>query len=118
MKIKTEGNQKEIIIAAAEKFGFTVCDVYKDSGHSNYPYLEFKESNGHDIAGTMRAEEIKVNSTFEEIMAHITGVRKPLVVRLNESYDAVITKSCVKVGCQTFTHAIIEELYNATKLAK
>lgn len=36
------------------------------------------------------------------------------LVSLNEEYRANVTKANVKVGCQTFSHSVIADLYNAS----
>jgi hypothetical protein len=36
-----------------------------------------------------------------------------ITLKLNDSYDAVVTKDGIKVGCQTFSHDIVDALKNA-----
>lgn len=43
---------------------------------------------------------------------------KPISIALNGLYTAEIDKNCVKVGCQTFTHSVIEEVYQAIQKIK
>ena len=38
---------------------------------------------------------------------------KEINVKLNDSYDAIVTKDGIKVGCQTFSHDIVNALKNA-----
>jgi hypothetical protein len=38
---------------------------------------------------------------------------KEINVKLNDSYDAVVTKDGIEVGCQTFSHDIVEKLKKA-----
>ena len=37
----------------------------------------------------------------------------PIKIKLNSDYSAVVSKDDVKVGCQTFPHSVIEEMYAA-----
>jgi hypothetical protein len=43
----------------------------------------------------------------------IEEVTSDINVKLNDNHDAIVTKDGIKVGCQTFSHDIVEKLKNA-----
>lgn len=43
----------------------------------------------------------------------IEEVTSDINVKLNDSYNAIVTKSGIKVGCQTFSHDVVDKLKNA-----
>ena len=48
---------------------------------------------------------------FDSPFPEIELVPDEVTLKLNDSYDAVVTKRGIKVGCQTFSHDILKELY-------
>ena len=61
--------------------------------------------------------------SFEEFKAFLKGKGKCKLpfkqdLRLSSSYTATVSKENVKVGCQTFTHDIIKQLYQLSLKAQ
>ncbi len=55
-----------------------------------------------------------------ELMNHIITQLNTFsaTIKLNDSHTAVVTKQGIKVGCQTFSHAAIKELYETSVKAQ
>lgn len=66
--------------------------------------------------------EIRVNNlitkkcTEEEFLnaeKEFLSIKKPIVVKLNSSYNAIVSKDKIAVGCQTFSVDIVKDLAKA-----
>lgn len=55
--------------------------------------------------------------TDEEFMlkAWLSRPKPSISIQLNPSYTATLTSTTIKVGCQEFTHEVLEELYEASR---
>jgi hypothetical protein len=71
-----------------------------DNGHKRYYFVSFSE-----FCNYIKGKGTKYKQPFKEEIA------------LNDSYTAIITKKEITVGCQSFSHEIIEKLYNTSKKA-
>ena len=99
-------------------------DVVKFKVNSNYPNYHY-DSNYNII--TQNNNDDKNDKyyfvSFSEFCNYIKGKGtkyKQLFkeeIKLNDSYTAIITKKGITVGCQSFSHEIIEKLYNTSKKA-
>jgi len=62
--------------------------------------------------------------SFTEFCNYIKGIGKEIKapfreeLDLNNKYTAIVTKDGVKVGCQIFSHSVIEQLYKLSKKAQ
>jgi hypothetical protein len=54
-----------------------------------------------------------ISSGFTKPFPEIELVPDEITLKLNDSYDAIVTKDGIKVGCQTFSHDIVEKLKKA-----
>jgi hypothetical protein len=54
-----------------------------------------------------------IGSGFNKPFPEIELVPDEINVKLNDSYDAIVTKDGIKVGCQTFSHDIVDKLKSA-----
>lgn len=78
----------------------------------------------HSISSTTNKECFFI--TYEQFLAFLRGegdlnlVKEPIkiTVKLNNSYDAVVTKKNLTVGCQSFEFSVIEKLYNVIQIVK
>jgi hypothetical protein len=90
-------------------------DGFPDSGH---PHLTYNM----ELAGncTREGDNARKWLSFETFIAKMLGTYKDpnIEVVLNDSYTAIVSKDSVKVGCQTFSHEKIKELYEATQKVK
>jgi hypothetical protein len=50
---------------------------------------------------------------FDKPFSEIELVPDEITLKLNDKHDAIVTKDGIKVGCQTFSHDIVEKLKNA-----
>ena len=92
-------------------------DTLKKPVDEIYPYIYFSG----DLICQTKSDEKKLKLTFEEFKDYIQGKGKKLYnqkMTLNSQYEAIITKGGVKVGCQEFSHDIIEKLYLLSVQAK
>ena len=73
-------------------------------------------ANSNDL-GYASDSEFYNNSTHKETtlddLYKLNQPPKPVEVKLNDEYTAIITDDKVKVGCQEFTHEVINELHKA-----
>lgn len=85
--------------------------------NSQYPhYFWDNDSEIISQADTVSDENDKAVS-FTEFCNYIKGKGKEIKppfkqeVRLSSTYTAIVTKEGIKVGCTTFTHEVIKQLY-------
>lgn len=78
----------------------------------HYFYFNLETKN---MGGIIDPKKHKIY-TLDEIFSLF--IFKPITVKLNNQYSAVINKDNVEVGCQTFTHEKIDELHAASLKAR
>lgn len=54
-----------------------------------------------------------IGSQYTVPVLSVTLPPQEITIKLNDDYDAIITKETVKVGCQTFPVALIKEIQSA-----
>jgi hypothetical protein len=69
----------------------------------------FSFSNNHSVTHTLPQDWNKVIANLE------ISIIPDIKVQLNQSYEAIVSKDKVQVGCQLFTFEVIEELYKAVQ---
>ena len=111
---------KEIFLLALElKIDFDTADVNKKGN-----YLCYDKNDNQITRITRLTDDDTVVITEAEFMKALKGEKVTFnlpfkkSVQLNESYEAIVTKDKIKVGCQYFTHDKLEELYKASKEAQ
>jgi hypothetical protein len=72
--------------------------------------LSQRKKLGHNEISPVIMTLLEFISEFE--------IQKEIIVKLNDQYSASVTEKEITVGCQTFSHAVIEELYNASVAQK
>jgi len=103
---------QNIIISMFKAMGIP---VYGDTQYFDpiYPYLLW---DGTELCQT-RDNKLKHDnrifvSTMEEFMSYFVIIGDVYIVKISDKYNAEITKECLKVGCQTLSFELVEELYN------
>lgn len=87
----------------------------------SYPYLVFEDDILTQLINKDRNSNRDLIVSFEEFKAFLRGKGKykeppkPITLKLNDEYNAEISKSGIKVGCQIFTHESIDKLYALSK---
>ena len=66
---------------------------------------DFLKANGYVVA----ILGVDLSRPFPDVVEY----SKEINVKLNDKYDAVVSKDGIKVGCQTFSHDIVEKLKRA-----
>lgn len=75
----------------------------------NFPYLKW---DGECLCQTTNWKGMEKYS-LGQFMNKFMNISH--TVRLNSEYLATVTKENVKVGCQTFSHEVIDKLYEASQ---
>lgn len=87
-----------------------------------YPYLMWNCNELNQTSRTQKEYPSDIWVTFEEFKMFCIGKGKykkafTQTLKLNKDYSAVVTKQSIKVGCQTFDHSIIKQLYTLSQKA-
>lgn len=83
----------------------------------HWPYVSInvstKQIKQHKLHGIL--DGWTCLTTVSELFKHIEKSTKPqsVIVKLNDEYNAEITETHIKVGCQTFPITILDELNKA-----
>jgi hypothetical protein len=122
-KMKNNAEQK-VIVTALKTMGFKILSAdmeiakyLKDNPatDNHYIWVQLTDSgwiiNGCNFMGSRK--EVSLGEFLANAAESILKNRV-IEVKLNSNYKAEVTKDSVVVGCQTFTHKAIKELYNAT----
>lgn len=95
----------EAVIAHLRKEGVPIHET--TTGYDeNYPYVYFCNDG---LCLTSSLDKEKVCKSATEFIDLILNPRDRKF-KLSDSYDAVINRDNVKVGCQTFSHDVILEM--------
>lgn len=98
--------------------------VQQKSGNSKFKVKQVglrydDDSNGLSVISSVSLEEngyavvlfgSSHNIPYE---ASVVIEEKPITVKLNDTYEAVVSKDGIRVGCQTFSHDVVNELKKA-----
>ena len=76
-----------------------------DGDGLSYVCREYLKKHGYVVAVS--------DDIFDMPFSFIELVPDEITLKLNDSYDAVVSKDGIKVGCQTFSHDIVEKLKKA-----
>lgn len=96
-------------------------DTLKKPLDDVYPFLIFSSNNTLSQDTGCWIDNSYIEVSHAEFKAFLRGKGKytpppkPITLSLNDEYDAEISKDGVKVGCQTFTHEIIDKLHALSK---
>ncbi len=104
--------QWEVIKILAPQYG---AEIYSATLKDGYPREDFNNQLVFDV-GKLQGSYVMTRSlSFDQFILALMGKRvvKPTTVKLNDRYNAVVTKDEVTVGCQTFNHEVIKQLYDA-----
>ena len=104
--------QWEIIKSLAPQYG---VEIYSETLKYGYPRSDYGGRLvflSNKLQGSW--DKVQILS-FDQFILAMMGKSVPRVinVKLNDRYNAVVTKDEVVVGCQTFSHDVIKELYEA-----
>lgn len=94
-------------------------EVFKTLVDKEYPYYCYNHGNITQTCVKQTDNKYLIVS-FNEFKQFMVGkgklpYRKKLT--LNDSYEAIVTKTNITVGCQTFTHDAIAKLYKISQKA-
>lgn len=78
------------------------CTIITNDHNDRLNILDCFESVDHETA---------IFVTKEQFINAYKNYKQPITIKLNDKYNAIITKENITVGCQTFTHEKIAELY-------
>jgi hypothetical protein len=104
--------QWEIIKTIAPQYG---VEIYSYTLGSKFPRTDYNGALTFDGKKLLGSVHTLRKLPFDQFMLAMMGkeIVKPIKIKLNNDYEAVVTKTDVTVGCQTFTHDRIKALYNA-----
>lgn len=130
--IDTRNNDElfNTVLAVAEQFGHRMTIQLEERDnvgaiawrHTRCPKEGERplDGSGFDYWSGQSDAELVSPSEFVKFLSENAAknnkVIKPYekLISLNEEYRANVTKANVKVGCQTFSHSVIADLYNAS----
>ncbi len=113
----------------AEEFGWKYVQSFTEFSRENakmWEYLFFCNDWSHAGKDYPRGmsltnasgvhKKLSLPQDWDEFCKLIeeNAILTKLSVKLNDDYTAEVTKKSVKVGCQTFSHAIVKKLYEAS----
>lgn len=76
-----------------------------DAGDLSFACQDYLKKHGYLIAVR--------GCGYSRPFLEIEELTSDINVNLNDSYDAIVTKDGIKVGCQTFSHEVVDKLKNA-----
>ncbi len=83
--------------------------------HSRYPIIkvntEFQSLGG--VSEEYLERQPEPVSSLDAVLIHLSSPPTTAEVKLNSQYTAVVSKTEIKVGCQTFPVSILKELQSA-----
>jgi len=114
--IKNQAEKLAALHVLSKVTGFPVSSGVLDNTVNDvlvkdYPYVYCLD--GMVSASCDAARNPANNIMFSEIHKLFKASQKK--VDLNNQYEAIVTADSVKVGCQTFSHAAIDELWRVSK---
>jgi hypothetical protein len=97
----------------------TVQKVEDDFGPFEYPFIliyDDKSLGGNYRYNDKSGEELEYPQDITKILNHVYDIKVSAIkVKDVGTYDGVVTKNVVKVGCQTISYEKIQEIATAVK---
>ena len=59
-----------------------------------------------------------VNKNGDEFLILVEGRLKTIEIEISPEYTAIVSQTCIKVGCQTISATKLQEIINAAKFTK
>lgn len=118
--VKNDKVQYECLLNMAFAYGYkfdmihgnTSVGLYTNMYQQLYPNICLDDYG--IVYGSMGDGEYTWPEDATEIIEYIKkGCKPPVTVKLNDKYDAIVSKDTVVVGCQTFPIDIIDKLVKA-----
>ena len=107
---------KEILKLALENNVIIHEDTQREPVDIIYPYFIFEHNDEILTQDRECNNKNKLNVSLREFKNFIQGkgiYKEPFskIIKLNDKHEAIVTKENIKVGCQSFTHVKLKELY-------
>lgn len=101
-------DRKYLVVASntSAREGHTGISLNTYSGCTLITYNEMWEHDGKWVP--VREEDFKAGQYQYRVVDNVK-------VKLNDDYDAIVSKDTIEVGCQTFPISILDELVEARK---
>ena len=115
IEAKSEAHARAIL-GAFQALGYPLYEKYKaPQDHLNHhPYRPGK-CYGVNADGVLASWALGPGITHPSIEAAIEELNQTRTVRLSDDYTAEVTPEGVKVGCQTFSFEVMDELFKAVE---
>lgn len=97
--------------------GLSLEDCIENYENSSYSYYTLKTTD-KTFSGKMGTPYLVYEDQLPEIVEYLTNPDKTIKIQDVGDYEAIVTRSGVKVGCQTITPEKVEEIYNALQSVK
>lgn len=119
-KALTLAEAKELLKLAIDAEIPIYHEVFKTLVDEKYPYYCYNDGNITQTSTHPTDSSKYFVVTLDEFKQFMIGKGKLPYrekVTLNDSYEAIVTKTNITVGCQTFTHDAIAKLYKISQKA-
>jgi hypothetical protein len=96
------------------KFVVHSITKYNKVGYHSRDTRDYASSFGNDFIVLVGKSSDGANHDLPLLLVELVPDKpREVIVKLNKSYDAIITKDEIKVGCQTFPITVLKEMQEA-----